>query len=71
MNTNSTNEQTAISEAEHIFNTCANLVEVNNLCSKLQEQELYVQIKDEVADHIIKHALSKAESGSSLLGMPN
>jgi hypothetical protein len=29
---------------------------------KLQAQELYVQIKDEVADEIIKHGLSKVES---------
>ena len=34
----------------------------NNLCSKPQAQELYVQIKDKVAYQIIKHGLSKAES---------
>src|SRR4028118_49630 len=34
----------------------------NNLHSKSQSQELYVQIKDKVASQIIKHGLSKAES---------
>jgi DNA replication protein DnaD len=42
--------------------TRGNLVKGNNLRPEPPEQELYVQIKDEVADQIIKHGLTKAES---------
>jgi hypothetical protein len=44
-----------------IPSTCVNRTKGNNLRSEGQ-QELYIQIKDEVADEIIKHGLSKVES---------
>jgi len=62
MNTNPTNEKTLISEARHTSDTCENIVEVSNLCSNPQEQELSVKIKDEVAEQIIKHGLTTAQS---------
>jgi hypothetical protein len=62
MNISQTNEKTLISEARHTSNTCENMVEVSNLCSKPQEQKLSVKIKDEVAGHIIKHGLTTAQS---------
>jgi Predicted transcriptional regulator len=62
MNTNPTNKKPLISEARHTFDTCENIVEVSNLCSKPQEQELSVKIKDEVAKQIIKHGLTTTQS---------
>jgi hypothetical protein len=62
MNTNPTNEKTLISEARHTSDTCENIVEVSNFCSNPQEQELSVKIKDEVAEQIIKHGLTTAQS---------
>jgi DNA-binding MarR family transcriptional regulator len=62
MNTNPTNEKTLISGARHTSDTCENIVEVSNLCSDPQEQELSVKIKDEAVEQIIKHGLTTAQS---------
>jgi len=62
MNTNSTNKQTAISEAEHISNTYEDVIDLTNFYSNCQEQGLPLKIKDEVVDQIIEHGLNKAQS---------
>ena len=63
MNTNSTNKQTEISEAEHIFNTYEeDVIDLTNFYPIFQEQGLGVKIKKEVLDQIIEHGLNKAQS---------
>jgi DNA-binding MarR family transcriptional regulator len=62
MNTNSTNKQTAISEAEHISNTYEDVIDLTNFYSKAREQGFSVKIKREVADKIIEHGLNTAQS---------
>ena len=61
MNTNSTKEQTVISEAE-ISNTYEDVIDLTNFYSNCQEQGLPLKIKDEVLEQIIEHGLNKAQS---------
>jgi DNA-binding MarR family transcriptional regulator len=63
MNTNSTNKQTEISEAEHISNTYEqDVIDLTNFYPIFQEQRLGVKIKKEVLDQIIEHGLNKVQS---------
>jgi hypothetical protein len=62
MNTNSTNKQTAISEAEHISNTYEDVIDLTNFYPNSQEQGFSFKIKREVADQIIEHGLNKVQS---------
>jgi DNA-binding MarR family transcriptional regulator len=62
MNTKSTNEQTAISEAEHISNTDEDVIDLTNFYSNFQEQRFPIKIKKEVLDKIIEHGLTTAQS---------
>ena len=62
MNTNSTNKQTEISEAEHIPNNDEDVIDLTNFYPIFQGQGLGVKIKTEVLDQIIEHGLNKAQS---------